>query len=103
MNVDKKMLLTNEQRRELREWEALFKLPAWQWIVEHAEAQKAKLEQFLIHSAMTEGDLREARGMILALTQLISMEALRETEYNQMIGDAELARDELNESQGANS
>lgn len=103
MKVSNQLFLTNEQQIELREWEKLFKLPAWKWLVESAVSAAEQQRLFLVNSAMTEGDLRQARGIIKTLELLINTEEIKEAQYSQMTDSAELTRDELKESAGANS
>lgn len=103
MEVDNRVLLTNEQQIQLRKWEELFKQAAWEWVVKDATTQREQLENYLVHSAMTEGDMREARGMIKALEHIIGLEQGTEAHFSQMVDDAELTREEIRESQGANA
>lgn len=103
MDITNRVLLTNEQQMEAREWERLFDTPAWQWMAGMAQAQIEQLKSFMALSAMTEGDLREARGRLLVWLQVAQLDALKQDEYNNLTADVELTRADLRESAGANS
>ena len=103
MEIQRRNLLTNEQQLELREWEKLFASPAWTWLLDATKEQRNQLAFFLVKTAMTEGDLRQARGAINELDKLIALESSMESLYSQFVEDATLTSNDLKDSLGANS
>lgn len=102
MEVDRKFL-TNDQQLVLREWEALEKTPAWEWVVEEAKANREVLQNALMYSIQDERGLYWARGQIAVYDYIISRLASAEQEFNALIESAELTRSEIEDSAGANS
>lgn len=103
MDVRSRQFLTNEQQLELKEWEKLFEMPAYKWLVEDHANQEQALTDFIIRSAATADQMWTARGQISVHKYVQSLEAIIEDSYNQMTEAAGLTAAELEESRGANS
>lgn len=103
MKINNKQLLTKDQQIELRHWEQLFDSPGWSLVVQNAQEQIDAEELALVTSVSTMEELYRARGRLEVLRTIVNMSKSQESYFTALSDDAALARDELEDSYGANS
>lgn len=103
MEIQNRALLTNEQQIEVRAWEEFFASPGWTLLIQEAQKELEIVENDILVAAKDTDELYYLRGQRSKLLQTVLREQMTEASYNGLTSRAEVQREELADSIGANA
>lgn len=94
--------LTPEQQARLRDYESLFGTPGWQRLQKELQESVLQIRNNAINLT-NEKELYFAKGQAAAIFAVLNRDKVVKAEYEGLVADAELSREEARAGYGANA